>query len=216
MYCIGVWGGKSKKNLLSILELQNRAISLTHWGRVTHICVGNLTIIGSDNGLSLGRRQAIIWTNAGISSIGPLATKFSEILAEIKTFSFKKMYLKVSSAKWRPLCLGLNVLITSSPCSFESTPLFQSPQILSVFQAYVIKLSVLMFKFVNGDVIESIKHKFTIDKEIHDHFTRQSNKLHVPKCNKTTTQTNDKWFVTLLSYAYLWQQQLHAYIMYYL
>ena len=25
---------------------------LTHWGRVTHICVSNLTIIGSDNGLS--------------------------------------------------------------------------------------------------------------------------------------------------------------------
>ena len=39
---------------------------LTHWGRVTHICVGNLTIIGPDNGLSPGRRQAIIWTNAGI------------------------------------------------------------------------------------------------------------------------------------------------------
>ena len=39
---------------------------LTHWGRVTHICVGNLTIIGSDNGLSPGRRQAIIWTKAGI------------------------------------------------------------------------------------------------------------------------------------------------------
>ena len=33
---------------------------LTHWGRATHICVGNLTIIGSDNGLSPGRRQAII------------------------------------------------------------------------------------------------------------------------------------------------------------
>ena len=32
---------------------------LTHWGRVTHICVGNLTIIGLDNGLSPGRRQAI-------------------------------------------------------------------------------------------------------------------------------------------------------------
>ena len=26
--------------------------SLTHWGRVTHICVSKLTIIGSDNGLS--------------------------------------------------------------------------------------------------------------------------------------------------------------------
>ena len=33
---------------------------LTHWSRVTHICVGNLAIIGSDNGLSPGRRQAII------------------------------------------------------------------------------------------------------------------------------------------------------------
>ena len=39
---------------------------LTHWGRVTHICVCNQTIIGSNNGLSPGRRQAIIWTNAGI------------------------------------------------------------------------------------------------------------------------------------------------------
>ena len=54
--------------------------SLTHWGRVTHICVGKLSIIGSDNGLSPGRRQAIIWTNAGISLIGPLGTNFSEIL----------------------------------------------------------------------------------------------------------------------------------------
>ena len=43
---------------------------LTHWGRVTHICVGELTIIGSDNGLSPERRQAIIWTNAGILLIG--------------------------------------------------------------------------------------------------------------------------------------------------
>ena len=33
---------------------------LTHCGRVTHICVSKLTIIDSDNGLSPGRRQAII------------------------------------------------------------------------------------------------------------------------------------------------------------
>ena len=84
---------------------------LTHWGRVTHICVGNLTTIGSDNGLSPGRRQAIILTNDGILLIGPLWTNFSEILIEIPTFSFMKMDLKVSSAKWRPFCLGLNVLI---------------------------------------------------------------------------------------------------------
>ena len=172
---------------------------------MTHICVSKLTIIGSDNGLSPGRRQAIIWTNdnilvraaqfsfrpadflplhfglnfrnpsyiyiracciiyicslyhsvhkftvnnpdlciigleifnwkdwfdnllchlvrpwrtsppspplcaALILVIEPLGTNFSEISIEINTFSFKKMPLKMSSGKWRPFCLGLNVL----------------------------------------------------------------------------------------------------------
>ena len=85
---------------------------LTHWGRVTHICVSKLTIIGSNNGLSPGRRQAIIWTSAGILLIWPLRTNFSDILIEIHTFSFKKVHLKISSGKWRPFCLGLNVLIS--------------------------------------------------------------------------------------------------------
>ena len=84
---------------------------LTHWGRVMHICVSKLTIIGSDNGLSPGRHQAIIWTNAGILLIGSLGTNLSEILIKILTFSFKKMQLKISSAKWRPFSLGLNVLV---------------------------------------------------------------------------------------------------------
>ena len=86
-------------------------LALTHWGRVTHICVGKLTIIDSDNGLSPGRHQAIIWTNAGILLIGPLGTNFNEILIGIQTFSFKKMHLKMSSAKWHPFCVGLNVLM---------------------------------------------------------------------------------------------------------
>ena len=85
---------------------------LTHWGRVTHIYVAHLTIIASDNGLSPSRCQAIIWTNAGILLIRPLGTNLSEILIEIHTFSFKKMYLKMSSAKRRPFCLGFNVLRT--------------------------------------------------------------------------------------------------------
>ena len=84
---------------------------LTHWGWVTHICISNLTIIGSDNGLSPDWCQAIIWNNAGILSIGLLGTNFSEIWIKILTFSFKKMCWKVSSAKWRPFCLSLNVLI---------------------------------------------------------------------------------------------------------
>ena len=47
-------------------------------------------IISSDNGLSPGRRQVIIWANAGILLIGPLGTNFNEILIKIQIFSLKK------------------------------------------------------------------------------------------------------------------------------
>ena len=83
---------------------------LTHWGRVTHICVGKLSIIGSDNGLSPSRCQAIFWTNAGILLIRTLGTNFIKILIQIHTCSNTKMHLKMSSEKCRPFCLGLNVL----------------------------------------------------------------------------------------------------------
>ena len=86
-------------------------IVLIHWDRVTHICVGKLIIICSDNGSSPGRHQAIIWTNAGILLIWTLGTNFSEILSEIHIFSFKKIYLKMPSAKMaailsRPQCVN--------------------------------------------------------------------------------------------------------------
>ena len=84
--------------------------NLTHWGQMMHICINKIIIIGSDNGLLPGRRQVIIWTNAGILLIGLLGTNFSEIFIKIHTFSFKKMYLKMSAAKWWPFCLCLNVL----------------------------------------------------------------------------------------------------------
>ena len=77
---------------------------------MTHKCVSKQTIIGSDNGLSSDRRQAIIWANDGILLIINLGKNLSEILIEIYTFSFKKMHLKMSSGKWLPSCLGLNVL----------------------------------------------------------------------------------------------------------
>ena len=65
---------------------------LTHWGRVMHRCVGNLTIIGSDNSLSPGCRQAIIWTNVGILLIGPIGANASEMLIEFHTFSRKSIW----------------------------------------------------------------------------------------------------------------------------
>ena len=65
--------------------------------QVMHMCISKLTIIGSNNGLAPGRRQAIIWTNAGILLIGPLRTNFREILIKIHTFSFKKMHFKLQN-----------------------------------------------------------------------------------------------------------------------
>ena len=81
----------------------------------------NRAIIGSDNGLSPVRRQAIIWTNVGILLIGPLGTNFCEILIGIQTFSFKKLHLKTSSAKWRLFCFGLNELKTLAISSIAAS-----------------------------------------------------------------------------------------------
>ena len=77
----------------------------------SHIFVGKVTIIGSDNGLSHSPCQAIIWANTILLVNGTLGTNFSEILSEIHTFASTKMHLKVPSTKWRQLALGLNVLI---------------------------------------------------------------------------------------------------------
>ena len=106
--------GFNYKNVISVSFVNGITCSLTHWGLVKHICVSKLIIIGSDNGLWPSQRQAIIWTNARILSIRPLGTKLIETLIEIYTFLFKKMPFKMSSAKWRPFCLGLNVLIQTS------------------------------------------------------------------------------------------------------
>ena len=102
MACL-LFGAKLLSELMS-------GFLLTHWGRVTHLCVSKLTAVGPDNGLSPGRRQAIIWTNAGILLNESLGTTFSELLAKTHTFSFKNMRLKMSSGKRWPFCLGLNVL----------------------------------------------------------------------------------------------------------
>ena len=85
--------------------------SLTHWGWVTHICGGKLIIIGSDNGLSPGRRHYLIrcwdfvhWT---------LRNKLQWHFNRNSNIFIKKMRLKMS-AKWRPFCLGLNVLTAAN------------------------------------------------------------------------------------------------------
>ena len=114
--CGGTYGLFVRTYFTLWLVCQSADASELIEARVTHICISRLTITGSDNGLSPGWRQAIIWTNAGILLIGPLRTNFSEHLIAILTFSFMKMLLKVSSVKWGPFCLGLNVLIMHMSC----------------------------------------------------------------------------------------------------
>ena len=69
----------------------------------------NWVNIGSDNGLSPGRRQAIIWTNADILLIGPLGTNFSDISIDICSFFIQRnafengrceMVAILSSERW--------------------------------------------------------------------------------------------------------------------
>ena len=81
---------------------------------MTHVCLSKLTIIGSDTGLSLDRRQAIIWPNAGILFNGPLGTNFSDIFIQIYIFSFKKRHLKCG-LKMAAIFLGLNVITEPIP-----------------------------------------------------------------------------------------------------
>ena len=79
---------------------------------MTHICISKLIIIGSDNGLSPGRRQAIIWTNAGILFIWPIGTTISEILIKIHVFfiqenAFENIVCEMSAILSRPQCVKI-------------------------------------------------------------------------------------------------------------
>ena len=89
--CLGRLGGIAVE---TYTKFQSDGFILTHWGRLTHICVGNLNSIICDNGLSPTRRQAIIWTKAEKLLIGPLGTNISEVLIEIYMFSLKKIDLR--------------------------------------------------------------------------------------------------------------------------
>ena len=97
--------------------------SLTHWSWVTHICISKLTIIGSDNGLSPGWSQAIIWTNDGILLIGPLETNFSQIVfffsnIFIQEKAFENFVCEMVSILSLPQCVNKQCLFpTQFDCS---------------------------------------------------------------------------------------------------
>ena len=75
-----------------------------------HICISNVTIIGLDYGLSPGRHQAILWSNAWILLTRSLLTNFSEILIVFQRVSFKEnafemVVCKIKTISSRPECV---------------------------------------------------------------------------------------------------------------
>ena len=75
-------------------KVQHWDDTLTHWGRVTHICVDKIIIIGSDNGLSPGRLQAIIRTNADTLLTGPWEQTSVKFQSKFIPFHSRKHTLK--------------------------------------------------------------------------------------------------------------------------
>ena len=82
--------------------------------------------IGSCNGLSPVKYQAITWTNVDSWSIWPWGAYFNEILFENQMFSFKKLHLKMPSDKWQTFCSSFSMWhhkqVTSPTCSTTSVP----------------------------------------------------------------------------------------------
>ena len=93
-----------KKNNLSVYDLIS-----SYCAAYIYASVNRVSVV-SDSGLSPIRRQAINLTNSELLQIGPLGTKLCKLLIGTQTFPFKKIHLKTSSVKWRPFCLGPNVL----------------------------------------------------------------------------------------------------------
>ena len=94
------------------------ANELTHWGRVTHICVNKLTIIDSDNGLSPSRRQAIIWTYDDSWPISSYKEQYSVNFNPksnifIQENAFESVVWKMAAILSRPQCVNLRQLSSS-------------------------------------------------------------------------------------------------------
>ena len=84
------------------------------WSRPADASV-NWVIIGSDYGLYPVQHQAISWTNADISQVEPLVTKFNELLIEIQIFLIRELFLQTSSAKSWQFCYGRQRINSSHP-----------------------------------------------------------------------------------------------------
>ena len=85
---------------------------LTHWGQVTHICVSNLTIIGSDNGLSPGGHQPNHYLHQHWNIVNWILGNKLQWNIQWEISSFWKMAAVLS----QPLCVLNYVLFRKCYC----------------------------------------------------------------------------------------------------
>ena len=107
--------------------------SLIHWGRVMHICDGNLTSFGSDNGLSPGQHQPIVCTNVRILLIGPLETNFTQFSIELFMSLIVLYFLHSTSVP----SFYIAVVLTLSTSIFNKE---------SACESYVCELAAILYR----------------------------------------------------------------------
>ena len=84
-------------------------------------------------------------------------------------------------------------IITCSKPYTSTDPIFLSLGILKIQQIYIVKVQTYMYNFVNGKLPDFFNDMFTLNNSIHRHGTRQSNKLHLPRCRTDLSLTFFKY-----------------------
>ena len=98
-------------------------MKLTYLGLVKHLWVNKPNTIGSNNGLSSDRHQAIIWTSAKI-----IIDKNWTVSNNLQWNLNRNLYILVKEnafenvGKWRPFYIGLNVFIIAGCCCWHQPP----------------------------------------------------------------------------------------------
>ena len=135
---------------MTLISLINVHLShtpvLTNCGLMTHNYVSKLTIINLDNGLSSGRRQAIIWSNAGILLIRPIRINFNEIWIEIHTFHSRQFIWKCRLENGVHFVLVWRKMYQTAYCHTKN--FFMTDHVLSWFE---VNWPVLVSGFVVRD-----------------------------------------------------------------
>jgi len=79
-------------------------------------------------------------------------------------------------------------LLSFSPFSSPSEPLFQKYKMLKVQEIFIYKIALFMYKLYKGECPSKFSSMFVANNHYHYHATRQHHKLHLPFFNTNFCQ----------------------------